>query len=138
MERFTKLSDGCVRDNHRVYHDAEGNPFILEWTPTLSDERTNFQDSAKLAEACTFAGGGWKMPQVNELAGIADYSRYNPAIDTDAFPDAKPNWYWSGTVDASSPAVFAWSVYFYDGLVDGLRQGSSGFVRACRRVSPGQ
>ena len=138
MQRFLKLPEGIVRDQQRTFHDADDQPYQLEWSPTLSQDRTTFAESAKLAEACELAGSGWRMPQMHELASLVDYSRFNPAIDTDAFPDTKPNWYWTGTVDASSPSDYAWGVNFLDGYVCYHPQNDGGFVRACRRVSPGQ
>jgi len=54
---------------------------------------------------------GWRMPSLNELNSIVDYSRVLPAIDTNFFPDTKSAWYWSGSPNASSSS-YAWSVGF--------------------------
>ena len=58
----------------------------------------------------------WRLPNVKELASIADRSKSNPAIDTVAFPATPSNWFWS-----SSPYVGyagdAWGVNFGYGFV---------------------
>ena len=86
--------------------------------------------------ANAFAGfTDWRMPTAEELFALADRSRHSPAIDTDAFPTCKGGWYWSSTVDASSPSGCAWYVYFYDGGAYYDHQNYNGRVRAVRSVS---
>jgi hypothetical protein len=64
---------------------------------------------------------GWRLPNVKELASIADRSRYSPAIDTVVFPDTASTWYWTSTPYAGS-AISAWGVFFGTGHVsDGYR-----------------
>lgn len=64
------------------------------------------------------AQSGWRLPNVKELASLADKGCQNPAIDRTAFPGTPSNWYWT-----SSPYVgvsgYAWYVHFYDGYVHG-------------------
>jgi hypothetical protein len=77
----------------------------------------------------------WRLPSVEELFLLADRTRSRPAIDTAFFPDCKSDWYWTGTLYASSPGDVAWGVDFSDGGAGWGGQGYGGFVRACR---PGQ
>lgn len=53
----------------------------------------------------------WRMPTVEELAGIASLDRYSPSIDNSYFPNTQSNYYWT-----SSPVAFssnlAWIVHF--------------------------
>jgi len=84
-----------------------------------------------------FAGfTDWRLPTVEELLTLVDRTRHHPAIDTDAFPSCKGGWYWSSTVDAESPSVCAWFVYFNYGYCYLGGQGYQGRVRAVRSVSP--
>jgi hypothetical protein len=97
-------------------------------------------DHATAEQQCTAltAGGhaDWRLPTVEELFALADRTREDPAIDTDAFPDTKPSWYWSSTITAWNAAC-AWFVSFYDGYASGSGRGLKAFVRAVR-VPAGQ
>ena len=57
----------------------------------------------------------WRMPTVKELEGIADLGRFNPAIDTDFFPNTpSSSVVWSGSPVAGYPGS-AWYVFFLYG-----------------------
>lgn len=57
----------------------------------------------------------WRLPRVDELETIIDYSGFDLPIDP-VF-QCWPDYYWSGSTYASSPAS-AWAVYFYGGYVN--------------------
>ncbi len=78
----------------------------LMWTAKDAGTATFCDAPALIADlnAKAFAGfTDWRLPTLQELFGIADHSRFSPAIDTDAFPSCKGGWYWSSTVYASPP-----------------------------------
>ncbi len=56
----------------------------------------------------------WRMPEREDLRSIVDYSRINPAIDTNYFPNTQSSWYWSGSPDACN-SDYAWGVSFHNG-----------------------
>lgn len=56
----------------------------------------------------------WRMPAREELRGIVDYSRINPAIDTGYFPRTLSTWYWSASPYADR-VTFVWDVHFGNG-----------------------
>ena len=64
----------------------------------------------------TDSATGWRLPNVKELASLADKGCQSPAIDSAAFPGTPSIYYWS-----SSPYVggsySAWSVNFNYGYV---------------------
>jgi hypothetical protein len=74
---------------------------------------------------------GWRLPNVKELASLADKGCQSPAIDSTAFPATPSNWFWS-----SSPYVGdssnAWVVSFDNGYVNSNARGGSGHVRLVR------
>ncbi|MFI3196356.1 MAG: DUF1566 domain-containing protein [Methylococcaceae bacterium] len=77
-------------------------------------------------------GVAWRLPNVKELASLADLGRRNPAIDTAFFPNTPSNVFWS-----SSPNVGytynAWYVNFYYGYVNDYGVRNSAFpVRLVR------
>ncbi len=76
----------------------------------------------------------WDRPTRFELESILDLSRFSPAVDPAYFKNIKSAWYWSKTLDAECPADGAWAVHFGHGTVSRSNQGSTGFVRAVRRV----
>ena len=147
MNRYTKLDATgaalpddatdwtAVRDNHLVLIDGEHRHLV--WDRHESAERHTHKDAIAAAAAVT-AGGwtDWRLPTIDELAGLADRSRYNPAIDTRYFA-TNGTWCWSSTDDASDPA-YAWSVTFRYGSVYYLHRDYGGFVRAVRSVPPSQ
>ncbi|WP_430009873.1 DUF1566 domain-containing protein [Methylophaga lonarensis] len=101
----------------------------LEWSATLCDgEQVNYEAAEK---ACHELGDGWRLPTRQELAGILDLSRYDPAIDIDKFPDTKNCAYWTSTPTAWNLSS-AWVVYFYRGSAHSRHRKAKAYVRAVR------
>ncbi|TDM09676.1 MAG: fimbrial protein FimH [Ideonella sp. MAG2] len=73
---------------------------------------------------------GWRLPNVRELASIADKGCSFPAIDTVAFP-AQSGTYWSSSPYVGNSAS-AWSVNFDTGFV--LNQGRESNLSHVRLV----
>lgn len=75
----------------------------------------------------------WRLPNIKELASIADKTLSSPAIDAMAFPVTPASMFWSSSpvidVDLDFPA---WGVLFNDGLVDYEDRASSAYVRLVR------
>jgi len=74
---------------------------------------------------------GWRLPNVKELASLADLSRTSPAIDVTAFPGTPSTNYWSASPYAGN-ASGAWDVDFDGGSVGGY--GLRDFSSAVRLV----
>lgn len=73
----------------------------------------------------------WRMPTINELAGIVDYSKSRPVIDTFFFPNTTLGNYWSGTSNGATG--YAWRISFNDGYNNCWDSKSVGMkVRAVR------
>ena len=114
--RFKKLKDGWIRDSL----------LGVEWGPS-SDEIMNFESAQKY---CSEQGG--RLPEVNELHTLANYSQKKPAIDTAFFKDTKTNdWYWTGT-EVAGVSSCAWCVDFDDGFVDFFGKDGTFCVRPVR------
>ncbi|MDR3389891.1 MAG: DUF1566 domain-containing protein [Rudaea sp.] len=136
MSKFTKLLP--VPEQWVMVRD-EGTGLV--WTAdNVSPERLTFADAKKAIVAMNAARFGgyddWRLPTITELLTLVDYTRHNPAIDTDVFRNAKPNWYWSSSPGASSPADYAWGVGFGNGFSGYDHRSNDAFVRAVRSVSP--
>ena len=128
--RFIDNGDGTVTDTK----------LGLMWSKATITEADVTQHQAEdLCRELRLADhADWRLPTVDELFALADRSRYNPAIDTEAFPDTSSDWYWTSTITAWSSSR-AWFVGFSDGLASYyLRDDSYGLVRAVRSLPPGQ
>jgi len=109
----TKTDDGSIRDKDNTYNwDDAQSVFIA----ALNSQ--NF-------------GGylDWRLPNVNELHSIVDYSTHDPSINTTYFPNTVSYDYWSSTTNAGDPSL-AWHVRFDVGYVDGRSKSSNYYVRA--------
>ena len=127
--RFTDNGDETVTDTRTG----------LTWSKeTLAAGKINHADAVKACKALRLAGHkDWRLPTVEELFALADHSRNSPAIDTDAFPDTKSDWYWTSTLAAWDPSC-AWIVYFGYGNAYSLHRSYYAFVRAVRSARPSQ
>lgn len=93
------------------------------WSGTgCAGDAFTYSHEAALALAKAQSGtAGWRLPNVRELASIADKTRTrigfdSPAIDTAAFPKTPANTYWSSTPNVGLPST-AWVVDFKRGDV---------------------
>lgn len=115
-DRFRKLEDGWIKDNL----------LGIEWGPS-SKKVMNFEEAQKY---CVEVGG--RLPEIEELALLADYSKRNPAINVEVFTDIKTDdCYWSGTSVVGNPG-FTRVVDFYDGYARYYNKGYSVYVRPVR------
>jgi len=140
MTSFVKIaaSGKPARANAKNHAAVIDQRHGLMWTAKDVGTVTFRNAPALVADlnANAFAGfTDWRLPTLQELFTIADHSRTSPAIDTDAFPTCKGGWYWSSTVHASPPSVYAWRVLFNDGYAFYSHQHYDGRVRAVRSVS---
>ncbi|MEI7538740.1 MAG: DUF1566 domain-containing protein [Comamonadaceae bacterium] len=74
----------------------------------------------------------WRVPNVKELSSLVDTSRFNPAIDGNAFPLTPSVLYWSSSPDVRLPSL-AWAVDFgLGGVVSSNRYSSTVLLRLVR------
>ncbi len=81
------------------------------------------------------SAGDWRLPTMNELCALIDYSRRNPALPPDQpFSDFPPGYFWSATV-LDYHSGMAWIVYIESGTTcyDDIKN-SAGHVWPVRRA----
>jgi len=115
-DRFTRNSDGTITDKK----------FNLVWYPTLP-KRIPWEEAKKECEKI-----GCRLPTVEELTSLVDYTTHEPAINKEIFPDTKTDdYYWTATPCPWSSDA-AWLVSFDVGNVYNYNKGSSNCVRPVR------
>lgn len=143
----TDNGDGTITDNAT----------LLMWEK-LSDDGTihdfnafhTWYDAINVKIAALNSGGGfagftdWRLPNVNELQTLANYSATLPATDaifhtgctpgctvTTCSCTTPPGFYWSSTTLQNSPGQ-AWGVDFTIGVVTSTGKSGTRYVRAVR------
>jgi hypothetical protein len=134
-DRFTNLDqDGKPTTGaHVAVYDAKTG---LTWSaePLQSGKELNHADAMKACADLQLLGQkDWRAPTIEELLSIVDYTRYDPAVDTDHFKGPY-SWAWSSTI-AKHPAGCAWGVLLDGG--DSYRSGQGALSRV-RAVRSGQ
>jgi hypothetical protein len=118
--RYVDNKDGTITDNKTG----------LLWQKSGSDREMNWEDAHVYASMCEDGGySDWRLPTIEELFSIVDFTRYDPAIDQ--IFDCSSNFYWSGSTYANLPG-HAWVVLFYDGDVYADAKSDDGYVRCVR------
>lgn len=140
------LANGTISDEATGLvwerHDDSGVGQIHDKDTTY----TWMEAFGKIADlnATAFAGHtDWRLPNVRELATIADFGRTPPAthsaFDTNCTGGCtlatcsctETAYYWSSTSSTDDPAL-AWTVFFADGLASGSGKSIPNRVRAVR------
>jgi hypothetical protein len=121
MSKFMVNTNGTVTDPSTGLMWQQESAGPMSW-----EEALNY------CEGLTLGGyNDWRLPNINELQSLVDYTIYGPAIDTTAFPDTMSSNYWSSTTHAYGTSS-AWCVSFSSGLVFYYDKSFSYYVRAVR------
>ena len=96
-----------------------------------------YADAEAYCAGLTLAGGGWRIPTIEELYSLAvrGQTPVEPAIDRDMFPNTPPTVTWSSTITPADigPGDFAWCVDFYYGdTTSDITDSSLNYVRCVR------
>lgn len=104
-------------------------------------QRVNWQDALALARAARYDGATWRLPNATELFSLTDDRRFEPAIDTEAFPgiaDMFPYSFWSGSPvrPAGGGLTDAFDVEFFAGKLAKMEPGNVRALLLVRVDSP--
>ncbi len=101
----------------------------LMWQRTVND--SEFAGSEAKDYCINFVHGGhddWRLPSRIELVSLVDFTRAEPAIDTNAFSDAPLDWF-----STSSPVADVSNQFWWVGFDDGFTNYSH-ILGSMRRV----
>ena len=99
---------------------------------TCSGTATTHQWDQATALATDYAGhSDWRLPTLQELQSIVDYTTWYPAIDTTSFPGTLPSGYWSSSLQASNLSI-VWVTSFHSGYDLGHDKLGNLYVRLLR------
>lgn len=103
----------------------------LMWQQTTAPGKYSWQNALSYAEGSEIAGyHDWRLPNINELKTLVDFTRDDPAIDPIAFLGTA-SWYWSSTTLAINTHS-AWMVFLSHGNATYTGKIDSNSVRAVR------
>ena len=121
--RYEVPGDGTVKDVETG----------LVWEQAVAGGTYTWSQALSYCPSLSLAGTGWRLPSVNELLTLVDYTVASPGptIDTTAFPSTPQGWFWSSSpvAGSSSSACF---VSFYDGSTSSYDVGNANQVRCVR------
>ncbi len=129
--RFIDNGDGTVTDTRTGLMWVKNPHTDL---PKVFKDQMTWKDAIEACKDLDFAGHkDWRLPTIEELRSIVDYTRDKPAINITFFPDTKKSWYWTITPTSWS-SDNAWVVNFNGGYVgcDDRDRDSGSYVRPVR------
>jgi len=122
VSRFVDNGDGTISDNKTG----------LMWAGTVG--QMSHADALAHCAGMTLLGhADWRLPTIEELCSIIDYSRNSPAC-TDVF-NMLSSFYWSSSTYVGNPQA-AWGVNFTNGYVTADYKSNNYNVRAVRGGKP--
>ena len=90
------------------------------------DEAKTYCETLKVTEVA-----GWRLPTLNELLTIVDYTRADPAIRKEFNHVKSGTVYWASTPYVRSRDQF-WGVDFKDGTTEGTSRNYNRYVRCVK------
>lgn len=125
------LADYEIREADGVVIDKVTG---LMWKREVEEGSFPWDDAKTHCNEMTYAGfTDWRLPTRIELVSLVDFSRAapGPTIDTNAFPAALGEVFWTSSVWLKDPA-FAWFVSFISGNSD-IFKGTNAYRVRCVR-----
>lgn len=106
-----KTDDGGFHDRGNSYRWGGGVDAGTMYNYGDWDALVNTSDNELLC-----GESGWRVPEIDELAGLIDTGQGDPVIDTALFPNTQSSDYWSATSSSSGTlSIYGWSLNFSSG-----------------------
>lgn len=123
LAEFSRSNVGVITDSVTT----------LQWQDDYGDNgiaQTTWTNAIEYCEGLELDGGGWRLPNLNELTSLVDDTRVNPAISS-KFVNTSHYAYWSSTKYVQTIGA-SWIIFFYNGQQGGSNNRTSNFVRCVR------
>ena len=126
---YTNNGDGTVMDNYsgliwQRCSRGQNNDSSCSGTATTA----NWATAESYCSGLSLAGKTWRLPTLNELADLVDYSAASPAINTTNFPATVANYYWSSKA-YTFVANYKWAIGFDYGSTNGFNESGNFYIR---------
>ena len=133
-----KTDDGSVHDKDNEYTWYDSNPATNGGDAGTPGDGTDTEDFINAINAENFGGhSDWRLPTIKELASIVNLGTYDPAIDTEYFPNTQFSLYWSATTNAEY-TDYAWCVHIaIANDINNNTKSDGNYVRAVRSGQAG-
>ncbi len=121
-------NDGTVSDlsTRLRWQKCNAGFDALSCTGTVSN--LTWQAALTYCQGLSLAARSWRLPNVNELANLVDYSMASPAINSTYFPNTELNLHWASTSDTGT--TNAVNVSFSLGFMgSGVKSGTTMPIR---------
>ncbi len=120
-ERFTK--------NGEIVYDSKTE---LYWQSKPSNKKFNWSSAKNYCSNLTYEGkSDWRLPNIDELKSLVDYSRYKPAIATNLIDIKMDDWYRSSSKYVNG-SFGAWVVGFKFGNDNWFEHSGTSYVLCVR------
>ena len=98
MKRFIKIGIllmlfSYILNAEPIYKDTDTN---LEWQDDSTSKELDWYQALEYCNILDLNGGGWRLPNINELHTIVNYASINPSA-MGSFTYITNNYYWSST-----------------------------------------
>lgn len=131
---YEENGDGTVTDiNTRLEWQQRDDGRTYNWYKASGtfDPDSNPTSRDVCGELLLGGATDWRLPTPKELQSIVHYGKFDPSVDTDAFPASRSADYWTTTAHQSD-ASRAWYVNFYSGSMDHTAKVELRYVRCVR------
>ncbi len=127
--RFIDSGDGTITDlKTRLMWAKESNSIGC-----YCGKKMTWNDAVKYAKSLSSAGySDWRLPEIEELISIVDYSKLDPAIH-EVFLSTPNGYFWTSTVFKSDTRG-VWVVGFDTGRVNGDDKSEFFYLRCVRNI----
>ena len=110
---YAKL-EYCIPQSFSIDNSVEDEPVVIDnnlglmWQRKIPPlEERYVKDVLQYCEDLVYGGySDWRLPTVEDFMTIADYGRYDPAVDTEYFPDSGEFWTASNSKGFSYYAMY--------------------------------